>query len=129
MAEPVVDTSTTAAQEEGAPEQGSTSSFLGIRVASQPDLADLVLAAAALLLLIANAPGQYRGSPVLLTLVAFPLGGVGLVAIALLAVRGDRAARWAAAFLVWALVSTALSRGSSSLNLWFNFKRPTLLRS
>ena len=77
--------------------------------ASEPTLADVVVAAAALLLFIANAPGQYRGSPVLLGLVAFPLGAAGLVSLGVLVARGDRAARFAAAFLGWAAISMALS--------------------
>lgn len=72
-------------------------------------LADLVLAATALLLLIANGPQLNRGSPVLLTGVVWPLGAVGFTSLGLLAWRGDRASRWAAGYLGWALVATAFS--------------------
>lgn len=72
-------------------------------------LADLVVAAAALFLLIANAPGQLRGGPVLMAMVALPLGAVGLVNLGILAVRGDAPARWGSAFVVWAALATIAS--------------------
>lgn len=75
----------------------------------EPGLADVAVAAAALLLFIANYPGLYRGSPVLLGVVALPLGAAGLVSLGVLAVRGDVAARFAAAFLAWAGIATLLS--------------------
>lgn len=74
-----------------------------------PEVVDLVLGAAVLLLLIANAPGQYRGSPLLLALVVLPLGAAGLVSAVAMAVRGDRPARWGIAFLAWAGLATLLS--------------------
>lgn len=72
-------------------------------------LADLVIGGAATFLLIAYWPGLSRASPVLLPLVAFPLGVCGLAGLVVLVVRGDHGARWAAGFLGWAAISTAAS--------------------
>lgn len=87
------------------PERAGRSASL--RTALAP--ADAVIAGATLFLLIANGPRLNYASPVLLTLVAWPLGAAGIGALALLAWRGDVAARWGSAFLAWAALATALS--------------------
>jgi O-antigen ligase len=67
------------------------------------------LAAALLVLMVAYAPGMYLPSVSVRSVVIWTLAVPGLVVLGLLAVRGDRAARWAAAFLAWALVAVLVS--------------------
>jgi O-antigen ligase len=87
-------------------------------------LADLAIGAAALFLLIAYVPDLLRGSPTVLTTTAWPLGAVGLVALAILVARRDPAARWAAAFLAWALVAAlAATRPGQALDAGWNGDR------
>ena len=92
--------------------------------ALDPRLADVVVAAAALLLLIANAPELQRGSPVLLAAVAWPLGAVGLVGLGILVHRRDPAAVAGGAFLGWAFASMMLSgQRAMSWNGWWSGDR------
>ena len=70
---------------------------------------DLIVAAAALFVLVAYAPGLDQGPTTLRFLVVAPLGAAGLVVLARLAAARDRAAWWALGFLGWALLATLAS--------------------
>jgi O-antigen ligase len=76
---------------------------------AQPAVADLALGVTVVVLLIVYLPGLDGAGATLRPLLVLPLGAVGLVAMGLLAHRGDRAAIAGLAYLAWAGLSTLLA--------------------
>ncbi len=72
-------------------------------------LVDLAVAGYALGLLVLWAPSLYWGLLTPRVALVFVASGPGLVTLAVMAWRGDRAARWAVGLLAWLLVTVACS--------------------
>ena len=84
--------------------------------------ADLAICAYAVGLLVVWSPGLNAGLLTPRTALAYVATGPGLVVLAGLARRGDRAARWAVAFLVVAFAS-AVSSGAARISLLGSYQQ------